>query len=193
MGTITMKARYWDTCARCSAKVHPGDFVWWQTPLRGESTGRIARCQSCKSDTTLKLPSFSADAVPSSSVTRFALLGLGVAYVVGWNARASIRQWVDTSLSESLVNVLGFTGGFLQLGAVLAVSRGYLSNTSSLYHFISLLGSSGLLLNAFYYGARPAVVVNLIWMGMNVVGMIEGVSNQAVLAEIPLPSAPVAA
>ena len=73
----------------------------------------------------------------------------------------------------------------MQLGAVLAVSRGWLENTSVAYHTLSLVGSSGLLLNAFYYGANPAVVINTIWMSMNVIGIVEGVSNFEVLDDLP--------
>ena len=40
-------------------------------------------------------------------------------------------------------------------------------------------------LNAFYYGANPAVVINLIWMTMNVVGIVEGVSQIDILDNIP--------
>ena len=96
--------------------------------------------------------------------------------VAGYN-QVAIYNYISNRISERMINVLGFTGGFMQLGAVLAVSRGWLENTSVAYHTLSLVGSSGLLLNAFYYGANPAVVINLIWMTMNVVGIVEGVSQ----------------
>ena len=31
---------------------------------------------------------------------------------------------------------------------------------------------------AYYHNAMAPVLVNMIWMGMNVVGMAEGISNQ---------------
>ena len=43
----------------------------------------------------------------------------------------------------------------------------------------------GYFLNAFYYGANPAVVINTIWMSMNVIGIVEGVSNFEVLDDLP--------
>jgi len=104
--------------------------------------------------------------------------------VAGYN-QVAIYNYISTRISERMINVLGFTGGFMQLGAVLAVSRGWLENTSVAYHTLSLVGSSGLLLNAFYYGANPAVVINLIWMTMNVVGIVEGVSQIDILDNIP--------
>ena len=104
--------------------------------------------------------------------------------VAGYN-QVAIYNYISNRISERMINVLGFTGGFMQLGAVLAVSRGWLENTSVAYHTLSLVGSSGLLLNAFYYGANPAVVINLIWMTMNVVGIVEGVSQIDILDNIP--------
>ena len=85
---------------------------------------------------------------------------------------------------------MGFLGGALQLGAVMAVSRGWLKNTSKSYHGLSLIGSSGLLATAFYHGAMAPTLVNIIWMGMNVVGIIESTSNTEALGilteQIPL-------
>jgi hypothetical protein len=111
----------------------------------------------------------------------------GVVILIGYAVinRTVIKQYVEENVPESWINILGYTGGFMQLGAVLAVSRGWLENTSVAYHTLSLVGSSGLLLNAFYYGANPAVVINTIWMSMNVIGIVEGVSNFEVLDDLP--------
>ena len=109
------------------------------------------------------------------------IVSVGIAY----NYQVSIYNYISDKISERMINVLGFTGGFMQLGAVLAVGRGWLENTSVAYHTLSLVGSSGLLLNAFYYGANPAVVINLIWMTMNVFGIVEGLSKIDFLNNIP--------
>tara|TARA_R110001592_G_C13126090_1_gene746221 strand:- start:761 stop:1159 length:399 start_codon:yes stop_codon:yes gene_type:complete len=111
----------------------------------------------------------------------------GVVILIGYAAinRTVIKQYVEENVPESWINILGYTGGFMQLGAVLAVSRGLLDRKSVSYHTLSLVGSSGLLLNAFYYGANPAVVINTIWMSMNVIGIVEGVSNLEVLDDLP--------
>jgi hypothetical protein len=111
----------------------------------------------------------------------------GVIVLVGyaaWN-RVAIKQYIEEKVPESWVNILGYTGGFMQLGAVIAVSRGLLDRKSVFYHTLSLVGSSGLLLNAFYFGANPAVVINTIWMSMNVFGIVEGISNLEVLEDLP--------
>ena len=82
------------------------------------------------------------------------------------------------------MDIVGYLGGGLQLAAVTAVSRGWLSNTSAAYHGISLIGSTGLLLTAFYHEAMAPVLVNIIWMGMNTVGIFEGITNMQALSQI---------
>lgn len=102
----------------------------------------------------------------------------------GWKLISNMeqnRKYLDEKYGRKVMDGVGYLGGALQLGAVVAVSRGWVSNTSFLYHGISLIGSSGLLATAYYHNALAPVLVNLIWMGMNVVGMIEGVSNQVAI------------
>ena len=111
--------------------------------------------------------------------------GVIIVIVGAWTRRQSIRNYIETNISEYWINFFGYTGGFMQLGAVLAVSRGWLGNKSPVYHILSLFGSGGLLLNAFYYGANPAVVINTIWMSMNTVGIVEGISNIDIIKDLP--------
>ena len=97
---------------------------------------------------------------------------------------SSLRIWLDSQLGVNRINAAGYLGGAMQLGAVVALSRGWFANTSTTYHALSLIGSSGLLITSFYHGAMAPVLVNAIWMGMNTVGIIEGVSNLQALREI---------
>jgi len=104
--------------------------------------------------------------------------------ILGWiaiNNMESYRKILDEKYGRKVMNGVGYFGGALQLCAVVAVSRGWVSNTSFLYHGVSLVGSSGLLITTYYHNAMAPVLVNMIWMGMNVVGMIEGISNQDVI------------
>ena len=96
---------------------------------------------------------------------------------------SQIRTYLEDKYGRGIMDGVGYAGGALQLMAVTAVSRGWLSNTSTTYHGISLIGSTGLLLTAFYHDAMAPVLVNIIWMGMNTVGIFEGVSNMAVLTQ----------
>lgn len=112
---------------------------------------------------------------------------LGTTFVggyLGWKSLSnmeSYREYLDKKYGRKMMDAVGYFGGALQLGAVVGVSRGWVSNTSFLYHGISFVGSSGLLATAYYHNALAPVLVNMIWMGMNVVGMIEGISNQAAI------------
>lgn len=110
--------------------------------------------------------------------------GVMITIIGAYSRRQSIRNYIEANISESWINILGYAGGFMQLGAVAAVSTGWLKNTSPLYHGISLIGSSGLLLNAFYYGSNPALVINTIWMSMNIFGIVGGISNLEVLEDL---------
>jgi len=115
---------------------------------------------------------------------------LGVVFVfsglsyLGYKKANELRNYLEREYGRKKMDAIGYAGGALQLAAVTSVSRGWLSNTSALYHGISLIGSSGLLLTAFYHEAMAPVLVNIIWMGMNTVGIFEGVSNLQALAEI---------
>jgi len=101
--------------------------------------------------------------------------------MLGWKAitnMESYRKQLDERYGRAIMDGVGYFGGALQLCAVISVSRGWVSNTSFLYHGVSFVGSSGLLATAYYHNAMAPVLVNMIWMGMNVVGMAEGISNQ---------------
>jgi hypothetical protein len=101
------------------------------------------------------------------------------------NKRATqLRNYLNDSYGRKNMDIVGYLGGALQLAAVTAVSRGWLSNTSAAYHGISLIGSTGLLITAFYHEAMAPVLVNIIWMGMNTVGIFEGITNMQALSEI---------
>tara|TARA_Y100000389_G_C17469520_1_gene529024 strand:- start:1621 stop:1998 length:378 start_codon:yes stop_codon:yes gene_type:complete len=111
------------------------------------------------------------------------LLGFtGLSYL-GNKKSDKIRTYLNDNYGRTAMDAVGYAGGALQLAAVTAVSRGWLANTSASYHIISLIGSSGLLLTAFYHEAMAPVLVNIIWMGMNTVGVFEGISNLSALSQ----------
>ncbi len=101
----------------------------------------------------------------------------------GYKNSERFREYLDKKYGRALMDAVGYAGGGLQLAAVTAVSRGWLSNTSATYHGISLVGSTGLLLTAFYHNAMAPVLVNIIWMGMNTLGVLEGISNMQALEQ----------
>lgn len=113
------------------------------------------------------------------------VFGLGGAYLV--KNMENFREYLDKTYGRKVMDGVGYFGGALQLGAVVAVSRGWVKNTDPIYHGISLVGSAGLLATAYYHNALAPVLVNIIWMGMNTVGIIEGVSNQQAIVGMTTP------
>jgi len=112
------------------------------------------------------------------------MLAFGGLTYFGSKRATQLREYLDAKYGRKMMDGVGYAGGALQLAAVTAVSRGWLSNTSAAYHGISLIGSTGLLLTAFYHDAMAPVLVNIIWMGMNTVGIFEGITNMQALAEM---------
>tara|TARA_R110002020_G_scaffold21782_2_gene73855 strand:- start:559 stop:933 length:375 start_codon:yes stop_codon:yes gene_type:complete len=112
------------------------------------------------------------------------VLIFGTGTYLGYIRADELRLYLEDRIGPFLIDASGYLGGALQLGAVVAVSRGWLDNTSSLYHAMSLVGSTGLLATAFYHEAYAPVLVNIIWMAMNTVGIMEGVSNMEALSMV---------
>jgi hypothetical protein len=71
-----------------------------------------------------------------------------------------------------LVNVAGWIGMALLLGAFALVSKGTLAGTSRLYQLMNLVGAALLIINSGYYRAWPSAVLNVIWVGIGVFGLL---------------------
>jgi hypothetical protein len=63
-----------------------------------------------------------------------------------------------------IIDLLGWSGAFLLLGAYGCVSFRKLRADSVLYQLINGLGSCFLVVNTVYYHAFPSAFVNLIWI-----------------------------
>jgi len=96
--------------------------------------------------------------------------------------KIELQTWLENNLGGPLIDSMGYLCGALQLGAVMAVSRGWVSNKSKTYHGLSLIGSAGLLATAFYHNAMAPSLVNIIWMGMNGLGLLENITNSETLS-----------
>lgn len=66
------------------------------------------------------------------------------------------------------VDLLGWSGAVLLLGAYACVSFRKLRAEGGLYQFLNGLGSFFLLVNTMYYRAFPSAFVNVIWIGIAV-------------------------
>ena len=63
-----------------------------------------------------------------------------------------------------LIEIAGWLGALLILGAYLLVSSGHVSGRSALFQCMNTLGSGLFVINTWWHGAIPSTVVNIIWL-----------------------------
>lgn len=64
------------------------------------------------------------------------------------------------------VDIVGWAGAVLVLGAYGLVSAKRLEGDSVVYQLMNVLGAAGMLINTYVRGALPSAAVNLIWIGI---------------------------
>ena len=64
------------------------------------------------------------------------------------------------------VEVIGWAGAALLLGAYALLSAGKLRSESVIYQLMNVLGSAGFIVNSGWNGAYPSAAMNLIWIGI---------------------------
>lgn len=62
-----------------------------------------------------------------------------------------------------LIEIIGWTGAILVLGAYILVSLGKLSGTSATFQWMNAVGAGLFVLNTWWHGAIPSMVLNIIW------------------------------
>jgi hypothetical protein len=65
---------------------------------------------------------------------------------------------------EIAVEVVGWAGASLILGAYLLLSMGRVTGQSLLYQGMNVAGAAGFIVNGWWHGAVPSAVLNVIWM-----------------------------
>ena len=70
-----------------------------------------------------------------------------------------------------LVNVVGWTGMLLLVGAYALVTTSILRPTGLLFQVMNMVGGFLLMLNSAYYGAWPSVGLNVVWVVIGAVGI----------------------
>ena len=78
------------------------------------------------------------------------------------------------SVTEIVVNVVGWLGMGLLIGAYALVTAGRLQGTSLAFQLMNLLGGGLLMVNSAWYGAWPSAVLNLVWVVIGTVGLLRG-------------------
>ncbi|KQW48902.1 hypothetical protein ASC77_09285 [Nocardioides sp. Root1257] len=70
-----------------------------------------------------------------------------------------------------VVNVLGWLGMALLIGAYALVTASRIHATGLVFQLMNLFGGGFLMVNSAYYGAWPSAVLNLVWVGIGTVGL----------------------
>jgi hypothetical protein len=65
---------------------------------------------------------------------------------------------------EVFVEVAGWVGASLILGAYLLLSVGKTTGQSPLYQGMNVVGAAGFIINGWWHGAVPSAALNVIWM-----------------------------
>jgi hypothetical protein len=72
---------------------------------------------------------------------------------------------------ELAVEVVGWAGASLILGAYLLLSMGRVTGQSVLYQAMNVAGAAGFIVNGWWHGAVPSAVLNVIWMMIGAVAL----------------------
>ena len=59
---------------------------------------------------------------------------------------------------------MGWAGALLILGAYFLLSFGRLSARSRIYHLMNMTGAVGFIINTWWHGALPSMVLNVVWL-----------------------------
>jgi hypothetical protein len=69
------------------------------------------------------------------------------------------------------INVVGWLGMALLIGAYVLVTGGRILGTSLVFQLMNLVGGLFLMVNSAYYGAWPSAGLNLVWVAVGTVGL----------------------
>ena len=66
------------------------------------------------------------------------------------------------------IEIIGWTGAALILGAYALLSAGKLRAETLTYHAMNILGAAGFVINSGWNGALPSAAMNVVWIGIGV-------------------------
>jgi hypothetical protein len=71
------------------------------------------------------------------------------------------------------IDLIGWTGALLILGAYALLSAGRLKARSLAYHLMNILGAVGFVVNSGWNGALPSAALNVIWIGIGTYALFQ--------------------
>lgn len=69
------------------------------------------------------------------------------------------------------IELVGWLGALLVLGAYILISTGRLSGRSALFQWMNALGAAFFVLNTWWHGAIPSMVLNIVWSAIGFVAL----------------------
>ena len=69
------------------------------------------------------------------------------------------------------VELVGWIGALLIIGAYALLSAGRLRSQSLTYHLMNILGAAGFVVNSGWNGALPSAALNVVWIGIGGYGL----------------------
>jgi hypothetical protein len=71
------------------------------------------------------------------------------------------------------IEIIGWAGAALILGAYALLSANRLRAESVAYHLMNILGAAGFVINSGYNGALPSAVMNVVWIGIGLYALAQ--------------------
>jgi len=71
------------------------------------------------------------------------------------------------------VEVIGWAGAVLILGAYALLSSGKLRAETLTYHLMNILGAAGFVVNSGLNGAFPSAAMNVVWIGIGIYALAQ--------------------
>ena len=72
---------------------------------------------------------------------------------------------------EILVEIAGWTGASLILGAYLLLSMEKVTGQSPLYQGMNVVGAAGFVVNGWWHGAIPSASLNVVWLAIGAIAL----------------------
>jgi hypothetical protein len=72
---------------------------------------------------------------------------------------------------KTFIELVGWVGAALILGAYGLISAGKVQSRSPLYQWMNMLGAAGLIINSGWNGAIPSVGLNVVWFLIGFYGL----------------------
>ncbi len=66
------------------------------------------------------------------------------------------------------IEIIGWSGAALILGAYALLSAGKIRAETVTYHLMNILGAAGFVINSGWNGALPSAAMNVVWIGIGV-------------------------